>query len=170
MNAYPQPVWLLDVDGVLNAPRPAWAEMETAKCAGLTIRWSPPLMDRIRTLHASGVVEVRWASTWCGFPEQLAALGAVLSLEFASAFGRRPMSKTWAELKVEAAVDVLIEGRRLVWADDCEVAAGRDLYAEIRAAESEGRALLVQPEPHLGLTAEHLDAIEAFLAESAATA
>lgn len=111
----PPPVWLLDVDGVLNASKPGWGgPPRKTNVAGLTIRWAPPLVARIRTLHASGVVEVRWSTTWCGYPDQLADLGTLFHLDLESAFGDRPMSKTWADLKVEAAMGVLTEGRRLV--------------------------------------------------------
>lgn len=80
------------------------------------------------------------------------------------AFGDRPMSKTWAELKVEAALAVLTSGRRLIWTDDGEVDAGRRLYPGIAAAEADGRALLIQPVSRLGLQPGHLGLIEAFAA------
>ncbi len=163
MTGDTRPVWLLDVDGVVNALNPGWGDTARAKCAGLTIRWAPDMVARIRALHASGLVEVRWSTTWCGFPDQLAALGALLDMHFESAFTRRPIPKTWADLKAEAAHMVLAEGRRLVWADDSEVGAARQLYPMVAAAEADGRALLVQPDSRSGLQPEHLDAIEAFV-------
>lgn len=156
------PVLLLDVDGVVNAMRPPWDDVERTKCHGLTIRWAPAAVDRLRAMHDAGLVEVRWCTTWCGFPDQLAALGDVLGLDLMSAFGRRPASKTWGDLKVEAAIAVLAEGRQLVWVDDGEVDAGRRLFPAVAEGEADGRALLVQPESLHGLTSEHLDEIEAF--------
>ncbi len=64
-----RPVLLLDVDGVINAFNPGWGDTARAKCAGLTVRWSPDMVARIRALHASGLDEVRWSTTWCGFPD-----------------------------------------------------------------------------------------------------
>jgi hypothetical protein len=157
------PVWLLDVDGVINAYVPAWTDMVKVKCAGVTIRYAPVLVDRIRTLHASRAVEVRWCTTWCGYPELLADLEALLDVAFAPAFGDRPLSKTWAEMKAEAAVAVLAEGRRLVWTDDSEVDAGRRLYPAIQRGETDSRAHLVAPESRYGLTADDVLGIEAFL-------
>jgi hypothetical protein len=60
-----RPVWLLDVDGVLNAARPGWGEAPrsgTAYSAGqpFSLRWAPALVARIRELHGRGVVEIRW--------------------------------------------------------------------------------------------------------------
>lgn len=156
------PVLLLDIDGVINALQPPWDDVDRTKCHGLTIRWAPAAVDRLRAMHDAGLIEVRWCTTWCGFPDQLAALGAALGLDLASAFGKRPASKTWGDLKVEAAIATLAEGRRLVWVDDGEVDAGRRLFPALAEAEASGRALLVQPESLHGLTAEHLDEIEAF--------
>ena len=82
------PIWLLDVDGVLNAlpwrgatdwtglPSKSWddylvghaspdpADADRGPKGGYTITYSPELMRRIRELHESGAVEVRWLTTW----------------------------------------------------------------------------------------------------------
>lgn len=159
------PVWLLDIDGVLNANKPGWgAAPRKTFCAGFTIRWAPALLDRIREVHRSGAVEIRWCSTWCGYPDQLAALARAFRLDLASSFGDRPMSKTWAELKAEAALAVLAAGRRLIWTDDDEIGAARRMFPELAAAEADGRALLIAPRANRGLQAEHLDLIMEFAA------
>ncbi len=67
--AHLRPVWLLDVDGVINVPRPGWnaAPRSGNACSAGTafrIRWAPALLDRIRALHHTGSVEIRWCSTW----------------------------------------------------------------------------------------------------------
>ena len=64
-------VWLLDVDGVINANRPRWhAAPTTRRVAGggreWVVRWAPALVQRIRQLVMGGVVDVCWCSTWCG--------------------------------------------------------------------------------------------------------
>jgi len=160
------PVWLLDVDGVINGhPRFAGWGRPPVKTSPGPVYYEPQLIDRIRALHQSGTVEVRWSTTWCGYPVQLKQLGEVLGLDLASAFGDRPMSKTWADLKVDAALAVLAEGRRLIWTDDSEVDAGRRLFPEIAAAEAEGRALLIEPVSQRGLQPEHVDQIEEFAAK-----
>jgi hypothetical protein len=158
------PVWMLDVDGVLNVFQPSWGVELTRVKVGFPIRYAQPLIDRIRSFHTSGVAEVRWSTTWCGWPDQLDELGRVLNLDLPRAFGDRPMSKTWGDLKVEAALAVLAEGRRLIWTDDGEVKAGRRLFPALARAEAAGQALLIAPESELGLQPEHLDLIEAFAA------
>lgn len=157
------PIWLLDIDGVINANRPGWsAPPRRVWCAGFTIRWAPALIARLREFHRMGSHEIRWASTWCGYPEQLDELARHLGLRFDRAFTDRPASKTWAEMKAEAAVTVLAEGRRLIWTDDDEALVAPAFYPEIATAEREGRALLIAPRSNRGLQPSHLDEIAAF--------
>jgi hypothetical protein len=157
------PIWLLDIDGVINANKPGWhAPPRRIRCAGFTIRWAPALITRIRELHRVGNHEIRWASTWCGYPEQLDELSRHLGLQFERAFTDRGMSKTWAEMKAEAAVAVLAEGRRLIWTDDDEVPIAPGFYASIAEAERDGRALLIAPRSNRGLQPSDLDRIAEF--------
>lgn len=163
----PRPVWLLDVDGVINANKPGWgAAPRRISCAGFTIRWAPALLDRIRQIHRSGLAEIRWSTTWCGFPDQLAELSRALRVDLPQAFTDRPMSKTWAEVKAEAAVAVLAEGRRLVWTDDDEATVAPDFYPELVPAVAGGRALLIAPRSNRGLQPADMDAIEAFATDA----
>jgi hypothetical protein len=158
-----QTVWLLDIDGVLNANKPGWGgPPRRTNVAGFVIRWAPPLIDRIRALHRGSTVEVRWSSTWCGEPADLAVLARLLRLDLEPAFGDRDESKTWAAMKAEAAVAVLAEGHRLVWTDDDEVGIAQDFYPEFAEAERDGRALLIAPRSNRGLQPDHMEAIEAF--------
>ena len=157
------PVWLLDIDGVINANRPGWGEApRRIRCAGFVIRWAPKLLDRIRELHRTGEHEIRWASTWCGFPEQLDELSRHLGVQFERAFTDRPMSKTWAEMKADAALAVLAEGRRLIWTDDDEVPVAPGFYPAIAEAAADGRALLIAPKSNRGLQPADLDLIAQF--------
>jgi len=65
------PVWLLDVDGVINAatikpptyvwPADAWIK---TKVLGLTVHVAQPVLDFIREVHELGRVEIRWHTTW----------------------------------------------------------------------------------------------------------
>lgn len=157
------PVWLLDVDGVLNASRPGWGgpprtRNATSHGVGYRIRWSPALLDRVRALHLSGRVEIRWCTTWCPDADQLEAL-----------FGLPALRRVWsmplfdqeaATAKLAAARQVLACGRALVWADDTEVPLDGPVREELLSA---GPALLLRPAPTRGLQPNDLDATEAFL-------
>jgi hypothetical protein len=69
----PVPVWLLDIDGVLNAvaaepDRSVWPDWQqgSAEAGGASwpIRFSPSVARTIRRLHEQDLVEVRWLTTW----------------------------------------------------------------------------------------------------------
>ncbi|WP_196454402.1 hypothetical protein [Planomonospora sp. ID82291] len=165
-----RPVWLLDVDGVINASRPGWGgppRSGTAYSGGdaYRIRWAPALLDRIRALHRAGGVEIRWCSTWCADADQMERLFGLPRL--ARAWSEHLSATAAATAKLTAARDVLAQGRRLIWTDDVEVPAGGPVHDELTAG---GRALLIAPSPGRGLQPEHMDAIEAFVPTPASEA
>ncbi|GGK29056.1 hypothetical protein GCM10010124_22290 [Pilimelia terevasa] len=161
------PVWLLDVDGVINARKPRWSAAPhhgTAHAAGFPypMRWAPALLDRIRDLHTAGGAQVVWCSTWCAFSNQVERLFRLPPLE--RAFADQVHGEHADRLKVEAARRVLARGRRLIWTDDEVVPlADSPLHAELTGT---GRALLIRPESRAGLNPEHMDTIEAFTASA----
>lgn len=160
-----KPVLLLDIDGVINGHprRCGWDGPPRRLKVGMPVYHEPQVIDRLRQLHASGAVEIRWCTTWCGIPRALDQLSKQLDLPFAPAFGDRPMSKMWGDMKVEAVLAELSEGRRVIWADDEEATAGRQIFLAIAKAEADGQLLLVEPDSSLGLRPEHFDAIETFV-------
>ncbi|GAB7036280.1 MULTISPECIES: hypothetical protein [Catenuloplanes] len=161
-----QPVWLLDVDGVLNAARPGWdAEARTGTAYGgghpYRLCWAPALINRIRALHHAGSVTLRWCSTWCADADQVERL-----------FGLPPLERAWTDpvdhgvapgVKLAAARAVLDRGHRLIWTDDDAVPAGGPVHDELVAA---GRALLIAPTATRGPQPAHLDEIEAFASDT----
>lgn len=156
------PVWLLDVDGVINANRPGWGaaprrQMAYADGDAWPMRWAPALMDRIRALIATETVEVRWCTTWCAWADQLERMWQLPPL--GRAFTEKLNGSAAAEAKLTCARAVLAEGRRLIWTDDTEVPYPGALYDELTA---DSRALLIRPARNRGLQPEHLDAIEEF--------
>lgn len=158
------PIWMLDVDGVINAfGKPGWGEAPRKRIiAGFVIRWAPKLIVRMKQLQAAGLIEIRWSTTWCGSRWELGMLAMTLGLDCAPAFADRPPHKTWGDMKAEAALDALGSGRRLVWTDDDEVGGARGLFPQFEEAEKDGRALLIAPRSNRGLQPEHLDQIEEF--------
>jgi hypothetical protein len=158
-----KPVWLLDVDGVLNASRPGWGAAPRsgwAYSAGerWRIRWAPALVSRIRTLHRSGRVEIRWCTTWCHDADQIERL---LNLPpFDRAWGGQLFGAEASDAKLAAARTVVDTGRPLIWTDDAEVPEEGPLVEEL---SGDGRGLLIRPKPYKGLQPEHVDAIEAFI-------
>ncbi|MGC4808477.1 hypothetical protein [Micromonospora sp. DT233] len=157
-------VWLLDVDGVLNASRPGWGgPPRRSGCWSsvdnyeYTMRWAPALIERIRNLNRSGAVELRWCSTWCADATALERLWALPPLK--RAFADPVRGDAASAAKLAAARKVLADDRRLIWTDDTEVPLDGDVHDELVAA---GRALLIRPRGSTGLQPEHMDRIEAF--------
>lgn len=163
------PVWLLDFDGVVNVDEPGWGGGEVLASVwnatalrAFKIRWAPSLIDRIRDIHVQGLAEIRWCTTWCS---DIAALEPALGLEGLGCTFAEPINGRAAAMgKLAAASQVLADRRRLVWTDDSEVPESGDTYDRLTF---DGQALLIAPDHRHGLQPEDLDAIEAFLKETA---
>lgn len=161
-----RPVWLLDVDGVLNATRPGWNAAPrngTAYGGGhpYRLRWAPALITRIRALHHTGNVTLRWCTTWCADADQIERL---LGLPLLERCWTDPISHSAAPAaKLAAARTVLDHGHRLIWTDDDAVPTSGPTHDELVAT---GRTLLISPLPNRGLQPEHLDTIEAFISDA----
>lgn len=162
-----RPVWLLDVDGVINVARPGWSRAPycgNAYSEGYhyRMRWSPALIKRIRALHDSGTVDIRWCSTWCSESDQLERLFGLP--RFDRCWDRALTGVEAAAPKLAAARAVLDRGLHLVWTDDVEVPTSGPVHEEMTG---DGRALLIAPSPRRGLQPEDMDAIEEFVARIA---
>jgi hypothetical protein len=153
-------VWLLDVDGVINASRPGWSAAPKSGYAyansnSWKMRWSPSLIRRIRDVFNGGSVEILWATTWVGHTEGLERLFGLPALLSARS---QSMSTPYKRM---AAEDVVNSGRKLIWTDDEAIPTAGSLYAKLIEAES----LLIAPKPSRGLRPEHLDEIDRYVLE-----
>lgn len=169
-----RPVWLLDIDGVINAleqfgpPTRAWpagcwrsVEAESAHQIRWPIRAAQPVLDFIWLVHTDGRAEIRWHTSWQEFANNVShSLGLPeFPVQPAPEFDE-PEGSTW--WKLPAARRVLEqEGRRLIWTDD-------DFGAELSRADrrelrSSGQILMQCPDTMTGLCRRHLKRIEAFL-------
>jgi hypothetical protein len=169
------PVWLLDVDGVLNAasekpdrsvwPLDQWTHTHaTAGGHRWPILVARPVVDFIRKVHTDGQAEIRWHTTW---QHDAQCLSEVLDLptfavaeapEFKTAY----LDRAAGWWKLPAAERVLTEeGRALVWTDDDATdSLGREGADDLRAL---GSLLLIAPAVTTGLTPKHLRRITDFL-------
>jgi hypothetical protein len=180
------PVWLLDIDGVVNAisvdPHPAvwpadrWVRAK-ATCAG--VEWpllaAGPVLDFVRRAHLAGLAEIRWHTTW---QHEAADVSRALDLpefpvqpapEFRSIHavgGAAPVGATWWKLPAAQRV-VADEGRALVWTDDDAEIQLDGWTGEEQALRRTRSVLIVAPRTQVGLTPDDLLAIDAFLHASA---
>lgn len=152
-------VWLLDVDGVLNASSPGWSAAPYkgrafADVDEYKLRWAPALVTRIKALRATGLVDVVWCTTWCPWADQIERIMGFPGLGRAWVDDKRGWYAR--EAKRGAAADVLARGKRLVWTDD-------EAFPYDRSGFPADRALLIAPKPSRGLQPADMDAIEAFV-------
>lgn len=159
-----RPVWLLDVDGVINGQRAGWhaapARASITDHWGYTweLAWSWPLISAIRGIHREGLAEVVWCTTWCPSADLLEAKWSLPELRRAWTDDLHGYART--EAKYAAARKVIADGRRLLWTDDDAFPA-----TGARVEEFLGRrSLLIKPNQGRGLRPEHLDLIHEFLA------
>lgn len=168
------PVWLLDIDGVVNAlargpvrdsfPAEDWtqhvveADIPNMGRMVLPIYVAQPVLDFVRHVYDDGLAEVRWHSTWR--TAAMTDLGPILRLppipiSIAPEWTTRPAG-WW---KLPAAQRVVTSGRPLVWTDD-DIVNFPDEVGEL--GEGADR-LLISPDPDTGLNADDLARIEKFL-------
>lgn len=172
------PVWLLDIDGVVNANAdrpdrriwPTWVTAEVANLQGFTFPMlaSTDVIAFLTRVHEQGVAEIRWHTTWQQralevgdalglprfavqpIPQPAVPDGQPVGLDTStnSSFGAG-----WWKYPVAEHV-VSVEERRLIWTDDdASLRLGSDELERL------GDSLVIAPIAEAGLTAEHLDLI-----------
>jgi hypothetical protein len=170
-----KPVWLLDIDGVINAlargpvrgswPPDVWVQRTVhAMIPGtgpmlLPILAAHPVLEFVSRAFHSDVVEVRWHSTWrsSAVTDLAPALGLpAIPISIAPEWTNRPVTTWW---KLPAAQRVLASKRPLVWTDD-DINVYR---AELGDLTERPDALLISPDPVTGLVADELERIAAFV-------
>jgi hypothetical protein len=163
------PVWLLDIDGVINAatrgkpPTHAWPATDWIDTRAKTWRIlaARPVLDFIRTVHEKGMAEIRWHTTWQHDAQLLAdALDLpTFSVQHAPEFDE--LRAGW--WKLPAAHRALDEGRGLVWTDD-------DIAVEVSDVElasfAMAGAVVLTPPVRTGLCPRHLEQIDTYLAKA----
>ena len=167
-TAHDVPVWLLDVDGVVNARRPQWEQpfaQGHAFVDGVTYRlqWSPVLTRYIKAVHKRRAAEIRWATTWVDHVHQVERLLHLPAFRTAfQGLGTAP-SVAAPDLKLLAALHVVeVERRPLIWTDDDAIPISGTQRR--RLEEAEVPVLLLAPDPYAGLGPDDLEQIDDFLA------
>ena len=173
------PVWLLDLDGVVNAasrtfpthawPKQTWQGIEAEDEEGITwpIKAARPVIDFIKEVHGAGRAEIRWHSTWQGYAVHVGRqLGLPdFGVQEAPEYKDSDAEHWW---KAPGARRVLAEeGRDLLWTDDdADEWLGRQERTEL--ASLGHRLLIVCPDSRTGLCKKHLKRITQFLGDPVA--
>lgn len=159
-----KPIWLLGVDGVINADQPGWSGQPLTAHIPVReethrIQWAPNLVGRIRELVFSDLVDVWWCSHLCGWTQRL-SWEIDLPMRFPDAFAVEPMPIGTALelLKLSAVHRIHTSGSPFVWTDNFTPTDG-PIYDQLT---TDGMGLLIAPDSQSGLQPGHLDQIEAF--------
>jgi hypothetical protein len=152
---------LLDVDGVLNAPKAGWSRAPSkgwayAQGRSWKMQYEPQVMAKLRALNSNPVVRVLWATTWVGDTDQLEQLFKLPALLSAGATSMSIRDKQ------DAAREIVRSGEQLIWIDDEAIPLGGELWTELL----EAKALLIRPASSRGLRPEDFDKIDAFVLAS----
>jgi hypothetical protein len=172
------PVWLLDIDGVINAlgdpPDPSvWPEEQWLRATAVSahdIEWpivaALPVLEFLRQVHARRRAGIWWHSGWQGYAVNV---GAALQLpqwpiRECPEYWETPLGEALEDSerpwwKLLAARRVLDAGRPLLWTDD-------DAYRQLGSLDTTGwggPALIVCPDEEIGLTPAHLRQIDDWL-------
>lgn len=172
-----KPVWLLDIDGVINAnpyqkpthvwPEGDWIETQVADSNGR--KWpfmtAAPVIDFIQDVVWQDKAEVIWLTTWQNDAQKVAAEFRVPELAVVT----NPMDKrhrvSWIHTwwKLQEALAIADWGRPIIWTDD-------DIGLEVRGfwkdrIRDKINSLLISPNGNEGLHPKHLARIEEFLKE-----
>lgn len=172
-----EPVWFLDVDGVVNAfpaPKPhksSAAEFDRAfvEARGsdgvhrpFEIWYRPAVVDFVNAMHRSRRVQVCWLTTWG--PQAATALAPALGLDEFDCLdaddGTQPSSDDW--WKIRAIRERVPIGGRFVFTDDSLRKGSRRALREAYGRD----ALLVTPMSSPGLTDAHMGSIREFVARA----
>jgi len=168
------PVWLLDIDGVINAtyrgtepPTQVWRrdQWKTTRVNGWQIHVAQPVVDFITEVWEKRRAEIRWHTTW---QDEANKLGAALGLphfwvqESTNEFenqGDYLLRGQWWKLPAVWRVKNL-EKRSVIWTDDEIVDLSRAQQDSLLVG---GKALLIAPTASYGLTKRQLARIGEFV-------
>lgn len=159
------PVMLLDVDGVVNADLPGWPDKDAHAtvslafcCIGfpLKMRWSPKLLLELTALHESGLVEIRWCTSWCPHIDVLYTIWDLPA--WPVAWAEHHVGDRVPSVKLAAAREVMAQGRRLIWVDDEAIPAA----SVLRSLGMNGGKLIIRPNSRTGLSPGQIRQITAY--------
>lgn len=169
-----EPIWLLDIDGVINAdpykvPAHVWPEDQWIQrlAAGATKDWlitaAQPVLDFICRVHEEKLAEIVWLTTWQNHANNVSDalfLPHFRVLENPMWDGTRYAGKGW--WKLAEFFDQLSLGRPILWTDDD---ISTEILGLVRAgSDPDGpQSFLICPKGSEGLGPWHLRKIAKFL-------
>lgn len=160
LHASTAPILMMDVDGVLNSPRPKWhsrVERQHVRTSvgEFKIAWSPALIDWFRVLPEAYNVDLWWLTSWGPEVDKLETLWKLPQHHASRGISTLLPAAHVAQAKHGFVSEVVASGRPWIWCDDEEAEPFDDVDAAPHVA--------IRPNPKLGLTPDDANRIEAFL-------
>lgn len=171
-----KPVWLLDIDSTIQVPPPhsfdignnrkklhkVWAEWEHIMIGKFHITYAPKVIDFIKRMDASGLVDIQWLTTWkheanttfapaVGLPQFEVADGGGSDFIY-------PHENWWKYRTAEQAASV----RPTIWSDDDITKKAAENIVKW-GQRNDQDVLVLRPEDARALEPFHLEQIEAFI-------
>lgn len=158
------PIWLLDVDGVINcfpAPKPGvvrrFGPFEHVEVLGFPIWFRPALVEFINRMHDEELVQIRWLTTWN--KKAATDLAPALGLPQVGVIAGGETNEKWhvgGWWKLARVREIAAAGEPFIWTDD-EI--DKPMRLELAAPDR----LIFRPHSCPGLTTDHEERIEEFL-------
>lgn len=161
-----QPVWLLDIDGVLNThpTRAAQRNVVRTPTDDWTIDWNPAIIEVIKDVYARDVVDLVWLTTW---EPEIHLISPLFDMPFlpcghqvlhtvSTKFPNAPVTD-WSKRLVFNHYRSL--GHPVVWTDDSAIDV-REVNDTVGSLDD---VLFIRPNYRIGLTPEHLVLIMSFI-------
>lgn len=162
-----KPIWLLDIDGVLNAlvdpktmSHPHWTDLvrkpvRTSFQGEYNLTMSTTVVNFVKDQAAAGT-DIQWATTWQNDANLFVAPAFGLPVLPVGAPALGMSDHSYKERAALAAIDA---GRPLIWTDDDAIR----LIVRMEIEQSGVPHLMIEPDTRIGLTPQHLSAIAKFL-------
>lgn len=171
-----KPVWLLDIDGVINAvtrktPK-TWPENDwiKIKIASFPFNVSKSVLNFIHEVYESNLVDIKWHTTWQHDAND--KVGLALDLPKFEVFHAPEYleHEPWAHIykkctwwKLPSVNKLLETGCSIIWTDDDICLNTYDSDYINPKDKLYTNSLLIKPQTNLGLTPKHVTQIREYL-------
>lgn len=160
-----RPLWLLDVDGVINAVCHSVPDgYERRVINGFKITWPVEIVARMKQLHETSAAEIRWLTTWCEDAANMIApaLGLPLDCVVEGSDDHKARLSGWWKSYAAKRLSDADPDRALIWTDDDLTDAERKGEVDW-LRERTGPTLAIAPDWRCGLTPKLMRRIESFI-------
>lgn len=162
-----EPIWLMDVDGVLNAFDESgpvmgdWGDWTGFTARGFPIRYSPKMVARILALHETRRVDIRWLTTWGRWADTDLTEFGLPEFEVAAEQPFRDRGGWW---KLPVAQELFNKGHAVIWTDD-DLAFSSDAMRWVKdVADSDRAGDLFACAPQGAISQQEMADIETWVA------